>query len=1111
MTRRRAWLASAVAVLAVAVALVLLLLATESGTRWLWAKAESSLPPQLSVANVGGTLLSAVTVEGIRWRDDGIGVVVESARVEIGLARLFSRTVQIDDLQIRGVDIETEPAAESDSPGAPPSVRLPFTLQIDRAEIEAIAVRLANATERDIRRIGFSATWVDSNLSVTGLGLDSDWLALSTSGEFDLEPPYAVSASGSWRLLTAEWRNPSGEFGIEGTTEEYVVEHQLLSPVRVASDLRLTDALAVWRAEVDNRWEEVSLALEDGAVVRSSGGALSFGISAGAYDLSGTFDLGADNFDLIPISVAAAGTPDILTLERFSSRLPFGDLDAAGRVNIGELSWSMSIAIDNGDLSAVTPELQGPFNATASLEGRVLDLDAGDGEIAVRDVTGQIGSFPLTGAFGATVTNRSLSRVAANVELGASSVKLDAVAAANVEGQLEFTVDDLSMIAGFGGGSVVGSATLSGPRDNPSLTFNAHGEDVALNGVTADDIQASFDGTVDEHAIAVRAARLEHTLEVTAAGGVAGEIWQGEVRDIVVADANGNRWTEDNTALLTVSPESLTIDRFCLTSDGNQGTLCAEVQRDPDASIHARFDARSLPLEMLSVALPERLEPSGTLGMEGDVRLQDGNVNGRVSLSIDDGLLSSSYGGETLSANFIGSATAEIADSRLRSTMAVTLDDLGQLDGDLQVSHVLEGNAALGGTFAADIEDISFLAILIPELQSPEGRVSGQFSLSGTRTEPRLLGELQLIDGRFGVAPAGIELDDVELRARQVSDGSLSLTGSAMSGDGRIELTGGLPGAGEADGNAWLEIRGERVELLRLSEQKVTASPDLTIAFTPNRATITGTVVVPSADITADALPEGAARPSADVVVHRESGSSAAESRAIVLDVAVVLEDDVRVSGYGLATRVEGALDVSGSNQRAYLGTGRLELHDGEYEAFGQTLTIQRGELVFNGPLTAPQLNIRAVRDAGEVTAGVHLTGTPNDLRSSVFSDPAMGDADALSYLLTGRPLSGASSSEGDTLNQAAFALGLSRAGAVTEQIRGTLGLETLAVEGGADSSRIVAGKRLGGRLFVEYGYGLIDQLGTLLLRFQINDRLVVETSSGSATTLDLVYSVKKD
>ena len=212
-----------------------------------------------------------------------------------------------------------------------------------------------------------------------------------------------------------------------------------------------------------------------------------------------------------------------------------------------------------------------------------------------------------------------------------------------------------------------------------------------------------------------------------------------------------------------------------------------------------------------------------------------------------------------------------------------------------------------------------------------------------------------------------------------------------------------------------------------------------------------------------------------------------------------------------LSTRVHGELNVSGSSQRAYVGTGRLDLADGEYEAFGQTLNIERGELVFNGPLTSPQLNIRAVRDAGEVTAGVHLTGTPNDLRSTVFSDPAMRDADALSYLLTGRPLAGASSSEGDTLNQAAFALGLSRAGAVTEQIRGTLGLETLAVEGGGDSSRVVAGKRLGGRLFVEYGYGLIDQLGTLLLRFQINDRLVVETTSGSATTLDLVYSVKKD
>ncbi len=134
------------------------------------------------------------------------------------------------------------------------------------------------------------------------------------------------------------------------------------------------------------------------------------------------------------------------------------------------------------------------------------------------------------------------------------------------------------------------------------------------------------------------------------------------------------------------------------------------------------------------------------------------------------------------------------------------------------------------------------------------------------------------------------------------------------------------------------------------------------------------------------------------------------------------------------------------------------------------------------------------MRKVQDITAGIQLTGTANELQSEVFSEPPLGDAEVLSYLLTGRPLASVDTSEeGAALNNAAFALGLSQAGSVVSQIRGQLGLETLTVEGGADSGRIVAGKRVGTRLLVEYGYGLVDKLGTLLLRYQLTDRFVLE------------------
>ena len=124
---------------------------------------------------------------------------------------------------------------------------------------------------------------------------------------------------------------------------------------------------------------------------------------------------------------------------------------------------------------------------------------------------------------------------------------------------------------------------------------------------------------------------------------------------------------------------------------------------------------------------------------------------------------------------------------------------------------------------------------------------------------------------------------------------------------------------------------------------------------------------------------------------------------------------------------------------------------------------------------------------------------------------PAMTDAETLAYLLTGRPLSGASDGDdGDLLNRAAFSLGLSRAGAIVSRVRSSLGLETLSIEGGSSDSRLIAGKRIGDRLLIEYGYGLVDQLGSLLLRYELTDRLVLESRTGTVSNLDLLYSVKK-
>ena len=70
---------------------------------------------------------------------------------------------------------------------------------------------------------------------------------------------------------------------------------------------------------------------------------------------------------------------------------------------------------------------------------------------------------------------------------------------------------------------------------------------------------------------------------------------------------------------------------------------------------------------------------------------------------------------------------------------------------------------------------------------------------------------------------------------------------------------------------------------------------------------------------------------------------------------------------------------------------------------------MRKGELLFSGPPDQPVLNIEAIRNPeateDDVIAGVRVTGSADEPKAEIFSDPAMSQQEALSYLLRGQGL----------------------------------------------------------------------------------------------------------
>ena len=123
--------------------------------------------------------------------------------------------------------------------------------------------------------------------------------------------------------------------------------------------------------------------------------------------------------------------------------------------------------------------------------------------------------------------------------------------------------------------------------------------------------------------------------------------------------------------------------------------------------------------------------------------------------------------------------------------------------------------------------------------------------------------------------------------------------------------------------------------------------------------------------------------------------------------VRVILGDEVEVKASGFSGEVTGSLLVIEQPGKATTGVGELLVSNGVYKAYGQDLTLERGRLVFaGGPVGNPGLDLRAFRRADDGTiAGIMVRGTLEAPQTTLYSDPPMGQSEALAYLLLGHPL----------------------------------------------------------------------------------------------------------
>jgi translocation and assembly module TamB len=274
---------------------------------------------------------------------------------------------------------------------------------------------------------------------------------------------------------------------------------------------------------------------------------------------------------------------------------------------------------------------------------------------------------------------------------------------------------------------------------------------------------------------------------------------------------------------------------------------------------------------------------------------------------------------------------------------------------------------------------------------------------------------------------------------------------------------------------------------------------------------ISGKVHIPYAELQPKDITTAARVSNDTVIVGAEQ--VAIEKWLIHTRIRLSLGERVNFYGFGFEGRLGGSLLLQDEPGQLTRGTGEINIPEGRYRAYGQRLDVEHGRLLYTGgPLSNPGLDIRAVRHVSNVTAGLKVRGSLDQPQLELFSIPAMGDTDALAYLLLGRPIETSSGEEGAMMAKATLALGLSGGDHIARLLGSRFGLDEMRVESSdtGEQASLVMGRYLSPKLYISYGVGLVEAFNTLTVRYQISDKWQLKAESGEAQGADILYTIER-
>lgn len=832
-----------------------------------------------------------------------------------------------------------------------------------------------------------------------------------------------------------------------------------------------------------------------------------------------------------PFSLTTPFSGDLTQVFLPELELVAGQGRASGHLNLqfaDGISWDTAL-----DLSALDPAywvaqmpgtLAGPLRSKGQFKEQRLSLDAD------LDLKGRLRGQPATlrvkadGAGDVWTIGHVEMRLGDNLVQGSGSVQQ------RLNGQLDISLPRLGQLWPGLQGQVKGRLEVAGSLHAPQGQLGLQGSQLAFqdNRLQALDVSAKLDSaqraTVDVKGNNIQLGDTQlgnllingqgdikrQSLKMDLQGpllklGIAldGTLDKGAWRGRLATGAiqtGGQSWKLQHPASLErLADGTVNFGAHCWLSGA--ASLCGEDQRlMPEPRL--RYHLKNFPLQSLAQWFPKDFGWKGALNADVQLDVPASGPNGQIMINASGGTLrvkdkTQWHDFPYQNLQLTSRMTPKAIDSRLEFRG----DQLGTLVVNARIDPLAK-DKTLNGDFSLAGLDLSIARPFVPMVQRLTGRLDGSGRLSGSLLTPQVNGSIILSRGEVSGPELPVSLQDLRVEAL-IAGENVQLDGTWRSGENGKGSLGGRIGWGQSllvD----LALKGSRLPVTVEPYARLEVAPDLKISMREGGLGVSGKVLIPKGAITIRELPPSTVKLSGDTVIVGQPVRDGSPTLAMAMDIDVqVGQEQLSFSGFGLTADLAGRVHI-GDN----LDTrGELNLNNGRYRAYGQRLTIRKARLLFAGPVDQPYLDVEAIRQTDDVVAGIRLSGSAEQPTTTVFSEPAMSQEQALSYLVLGRPLNN-TGEDNNMMAQAALALGLAGSESTTGKLAKDLGIKDFELDtsGSGDETNVVASGKITDKLSLRYGVGVFEPANTIALRYLLSKRVYLEAASGIASSLDIFY-----